>query len=1056
MTWNLHVLGTATLVSAKKTLTLERKIMAVLGYLALEGPTPRSKIAGLLWPDSEESTARNNLAQALRRLRKATDQDLILGTDLLSLKGLESDATKLKVLSFEGNYNQLLSLGGELLAPYDYDDCPDFADWLFAERERILTLCKDALSGEMARLEKEGNHREALMVAEALLGQDTLSEDAHRWVMRLHYVLGDRAAALKAFENCKMVLDKELGVEPTHETEQLAKQIEAGKVILAVSLSKPSIPLTVLRPPLVGRENELAILAQLWEAKKIVFIRGEPGVGKSRLSSDFLEDKASLRLEGRPGDSLPFSSYTRAVRQWFRHNPIELPAWVKRELSRLDPSLSNEAPSNDTLRLSEAITEFLRLLTVSKINALVLDDLQFMDTASFELSRYLFSTFVTSGLRIIASYRSGEVSDETSLMQFVDTGQATIVDLQPLDSTMTSQLLEQIHIPELKHLGHAMQTSTGGNPTFIIETVKHLLENKRLDITPDKLPSISKVSSLIQKRLEQLSPKALRLAQVAAVAGTEFDLDLASTVLETHLLDLAEPFAELENKQVMRSQAFVHDLLFETALSSMPVPIKTLLHLRIARTLYSNNQLAKAAQHYLNSQTSWQEKDAAVAVMAFIEIAKSISLTGDLQDGAKWFEKAFECAADKPTRARILTEQAKLLERHLQYPQAIELLDLAEHLAVSADAVTRATIWNTRSTLLYEAFANFEGSKQAAQKAFDVLEGLETTEAKVETANALKFLGVIAWQKQDFQHAEGYYRKTLEILRLLGNQEKTAEVLNNLGIVMLERVDSSAQAIFEEALEIWEKLGYHANLARVLGNLGHLHWKLRNLEQAETYLEKAISLGNGLELSHIYNNLGMVRFSQGNYQAARESYQQALDCQEIKDNQDSQALFLWNLAEVDLRLGHLKHVSEILQTLLTQNLQDTSLKTDIYWLEGDLYALENQFEKAKESYRNCLAAAQESGNKERQADALARLARLEQNPEFAQKALEYADTPIFQAALQVAQGNFELAQKTIKVTKDPFEEARLLLDIAHLTKSAKAKNTAQKLLSLLQSTKRGS
>ena len=445
-----------------------------------------------------------------------------------------------------------------------------------------------------------------------------------------------------------------------------------------------------------------------------------------------------------------------------------------------------------------------------------------MDTASFELSRYLFSTFVTSDLRIIASYRSGEVSDETSLMQFVDTGQATILDLQPLDSTMTSQLLEQIHIPELKHLGQAMQTSTGGNPMFIIETIKHLLENKRLDITPDKLPSINKVSSLIQKRLEQLSPMALRLAQVAAVAGTEFDLDLASTVLETHLLDLAEPFAELENKQVMRGQAFVHDLLFETALSSMPVPIKTLLHLRIARTLYSNNQLAKAAQHYLNSQTSWQEKDAAVAVMAFIEIAKSISLTGDLQSGAKWFEKAFEFAPDKPTRARILTEQAKLLERHLQYPQAIELLDLAEHLAVSADAVTRATIWNTRSTLLYEAYADFEGSKQAAQKAFDVLEGLETTEAKVETANALKFLGVIAWQKQDFQQAEGYYRKTLEILRLLGNQEKTAEVLNNLGIVMLERVDSSAQAIFEEALEIWEKLGYHANLARVLGNLGPL------------------------------------------------------------------------------------------------------------------------------------------------------------------------------------------------------------------------------------------
>jgi DNA-binding SARP family transcriptional activator/Tfp pilus assembly protein PilF len=1070
-TWQLEVLGTVSLRGAGKTLRPERKTVAVLTYLALEGATSRSRLAGLLWADSEEATARNNLAQLLRRLKKVTDTALVIGDDLLSLtSAIEVDAANLKVLSFEGSYNQLLALSdealrGELLAPHDYDDCPDFADWLFAERERIASLRKDALAGEMTRLERSGELREALELAEALVGQDTLSEEAHRQVMRLHYLLGDRAAALKAFERCRVVLEKELAVEPTRETEQLAKQIEDGKVETQLVTTKTAIPLNVLRPPLVGRENELAQLAETWKLKKIAFVRGEPGVGKSRLVADFLGEKTTLRVEGRPGDTLPFASYTRAVRQWLRHHPVDLPSWVKRELSRLDPSLSSETPSNDTLRLSEAVTELLRLLSVrllgirlldtnlidtnligvNKLQAIVMDDLQFMDTASFELSRYLLSTFVGSDLRIVASYRSGEVSDETSLMQFVQAGQAVLVDVRPLDSTMTSRLLEQIHLAELKGLGEAMQSSTGGNPMFIIETIKHLIENKRLDISPDKLPNVSKVSSLIQKRLEQLSPNALRLAQVAAVAGTDFDLDLASTVLETHLLDLSLPFSELENKQVMRGQAFVHDLLFESTVASIPAPIKTLLQLRIARVLDKNGQRAKAAQHYLDSRSSWQENDTIAAVASFTEVARSISMTGDLQGGAVWFDRAFELAPDKPIRARILTERAKLLERHLQYQAAMGLLDQAETLAVTADAVTRAAIWNTRSIVLYEAFADFEGSQRFAQQALDSLQGLETDEAKVETSSALKYLGGIAWQKQEFDKAERYYKQALEILRVLGRKEKTAEVLNNLGLVMLENNDSSAQVMFEEALDIWEKNGYQANAARVLGNLGYLYWKVRNLDQAEICLGKAIVLGKELELSHTYNNLGMVRFSQGQYKAAKEAYQQALRCLKTKDNLYDQALFLCNFIEASLRLGNLEAIAEILKNLLTlaQTLQDSLLKADAYWLEGDLNALENNFEKAKESYRRCL------GSEERKAEALAKLARLENSLGLAEEAVKLAAIPSSEAALHFVKGDYERARETIASTGDTFEEARLLLDAAYITGKDFYKVTAKKLLAML-------
>jgi DNA-binding SARP family transcriptional activator len=1070
MSWRLNVLGEASLVNGANVLHPERKTMGVLAYLALEGAIPRSRIAGLLWPDSDEKTARNNLAQVLRRLKKATDVALITGDDVLSLSGLETDAAKLKVLSFEGGYSELLELQGELLAPHDYDDCPDFGDWLFAERERMAELRKNALLGEMTRLEKDGNYQEALQFAQALLEVDTLSEDSHRHLMRLHFLAGDRAAALKAFERCETILEKELGVEPTRETQQLAKEIEAGAIrTQTVTSNKATIPLNVLRPTLVGREHELAQLTDIWGRNRIAFVRGEPGVGKSRLISEFLADSVYLRVEGRPGDALPFASYTRAVRQWLRHHKVELSSWVKRELSRLDPSLSDDIPaSNDTLRLFEAVMELLRALSsplpplTRGVGGIVMDDVQFMDTTSFDLSRYLLSNFAGTGLNLIASYRRGEVTDETSLMQMVDTGQAVLLDVNPLDNDMTTKLLESIHIPELKTFSEAMQRSTGGNPMFIIETIKHLIENKRLDISPDKLPSVSKVSNLIQKRLEQLSPPALRLAQVAAVAGTEFELDLASQVLETHLLELAEPFAELENKQVMRGQAFVHDLLFESTIASVPAPIKTLLHLRIARALHSNAQLAKAAQHYLDSRSNWQDKDISQAVAAFVEVAKSISITGDLEGGRVWFDWAFESAPDKPTQARILTEQARLLERYLRYDEAAKLLDKAEQLALTADAVTRAGILNIRSYLNYVAFGELEKASAFAKQVLGLLNTLESIEAKTEQATALGNLGIIAWEQRNLTEAEKYHREALALRRQLGNIERIGDSLLNLGLIMVERSDSTGQIIFEEAANIWEKTGHQTNLVRTLSNLGYLNWKLDQLTEAELYLEKAIAIGSAtthkFSLSYVFNNLGMTRFSKGQYEAARNAYEQALDSPEIDKNKRDKEMFLWNLVEVDLRLGNLEEARHNLTGVihLDNKLSDTFLLSNSYWLEGDLNALEENFEAAKKSYQKCLVAAQESKNTEREAEALARLARLQKNLDLAQRAIALADTPASQAALHVAKGDYDQARDVIAATGDTFEEARLLLDVGYLSKDPEATVTAKTLLAMLHSEKRGS
>ena len=130
--WHLVVLGGAFLQTARTRHRLERRTAAVLAYLALEGETPKYRLAGLLWPESSEETARGNMRQLLRRLRVLTGTDLIEGVSQIRLRlDVTSDVQQLLEAS------HLIEQEGELLAGEDYDDAPDFAEWLAGAREML-------------------------------------------------------------------------------------------------------------------------------------------------------------------------------------------------------------------------------------------------------------------------------------------------------------------------------------------------------------------------------------------------------------------------------------------------------------------------------------------------------------------------------------------------------------------------------------------------------------------------------------------------------------------------------------------------------------------------------------------------------------------------------------------------------------------------------------------------------------------------------------------------------------------------------------------------------
>ncbi len=896
--WQYRVLGRIELHSPEGApVRLERKVAACLTYLALEGPTHRARLVGLLWPDSPEGTARNNLSQMLRKLRLAAGTDLIGGSDVLALSSTVTvDALQVRDAATQGAVTAVLTHPGELLPGLTYDDCPDLDDWLTAERERHLEARAGALRAEIARLERAGEYTEALAHARTLLDQDPVSEDAHRQVMRLHYLRGDRPAALRAYHHCREVLRRTFDVDPLPETVQLARDIDRGQGPAVAAPKVASLPLSVLRPPtLVGREREWAAMERAWAAGQVIVLRGEPGAGKTRLAVDFAASRGAFVVHpGRPGDaSQPFASTARHARTARARRPdAPLPDWVRREVSRIVPELAQTGEvalpmtdEADLLRYREASRAYYAAL-YDDLACVVADDWQCYDASSIQDSTYVFASSFPLGApgdlpRVIITYRRGELSagHEALLAQFTAQGHAVLLDVEPLPGADLALLMDDLGVPEDTAGRARLAAATGGNPLFVLETVKHLMEIGRFaGGLPEPLPLPGKVGQLIERRLSLLTPAALQAARAAAILQRDFDVELVAAVLHAPLFDAVRAWEELEAAQIVRGERFSHDLLYDTIRSGIPSSVRAMLHRNAARALEAAGaEPARVARHWLDggrpAQAAPLLRVAADEVRARYGLAESAALL----EGAA---AAFAASDDPDAAFEALQARAETLG-HLDDRAAREAA-LREAFHAASTPLQRARVWQLQADL-HLAYHEGEASEAAAREglallAHDPLPGAALLEQR---ANLEACVGAALWVQGRMPEAAEALRRVVGTQEALGESLDLAANLSNLGVI-LDHLDQHREAtvVHRRACLLMERQGDWANLNAALSNLavslldqGAARAALEAALRAQALEERVGDRHAGAMLVH--GNLGQIHHALGRYDLALHHYRQA-------------------------------------------------------------------------------------------------------------------------------------------------------------------------------------
>ncbi|WP_425258751.1 BTAD domain-containing putative transcriptional regulator [Rubrivivax sp. RP6-9] len=589
------------------------KTALLLALAALEGTAERRRAALLLWPDSPERQARNNLRTLVHRLNQRCGVELLLGTEHLSF-----DPARARVVTQDTEaLLAALQTGGatacELLAQADVDGARSEAlgAWLDAARQRWRRQQLAALSEALHAALAAGEAARAMTLARACVQLEPLSEHWHRQLMDTLARCGDRAAALAAYEDCKQRLRQHLGVLPDLQTRtvhlrllqaqvQLQEQAQVPPQVQAQPLAAVNTGLTPLggaaRFALVEREAVLAEAQAAMARGQHVVLQGEAGVGKTRLLRHLAEVGVVEPVVLRPGArDEPYAAVAQLLQevQPRRAPRIGMPEQV--ELARLAPLAFPEVqPSQSGLsapRLHAALRHWAARLAEAGVQRLVLDDLHHADAASQAAFAALLAPHDDSAapvLPLLLAHRAGEIEAPLAeaLVAAQVHDQARCITLQRLSLHGVRALLRAMQAGNDDALAARLLQRTGGNPLFVIELARQLQDAPESDAANAATAATTdNLNALLRSRLQGCSSDAQQLASVAAVAGQDFSVELASAVIGQPPLALMDAWNELQQRGLFADHGTAHELVRDAALAMLPQAIGRTLHGQVAGAL---------------------------------------------------------------------------------------------------------------------------------------------------------------------------------------------------------------------------------------------------------------------------------------------------------------------------------------------------------------------------------------------------------------------------------------------------------------------------------------
>jgi DNA-binding CsgD family transcriptional regulator len=674
--------------------------------------------------------------------------------------------------------------------------------------------------------------------------------------------------------------------------------------------------------PLVGRTRELEIIFNHFEAcrnalLRVVLVSGEPGIGKTRLLNEVawqLNKAGAVVLRGGASQAEgmpPYLPFLEALGKYIQQVDLEV---LQGQVDRLGttlitilPELADRLktlpqtyplpPEQARFRLFKAVGDFLQNIARVAPIVLMLDDLQWVDTASLDLLCHIARHQPDAAILVVGNYREAELKDNQALQQAIfqlnRLRVLTTVSLKALAESEITRLASQFLNQGLTgEFGHRLYTQSEGNPFFAEELLRHWLTEgwlvqsdvkcEFIDLKEDQSALPGSIASLVDQNLSRLDVKVAAVLQVAAIIGRSFEISFLANVVGEEPEVVEERLTEAEKTGLIRSTGqnwylFSHDKIREGIYSQVSAFRRKRLHGFIGRELQLQNDQASAktcenlAYHFVRS--------------------------GDRQRGANYAQLAGEKALAASALAAALTH----------YRAALELLEPTDErldeLLLELGMVERLNNKNHEAIVTFQkALAHF---KQTGDKSG---EGLAYYE-----------LGQTYWRLEELKSAQQSLQQALAILESLPQPgDLLVSVLVELGSMVAVSLNQQAEGLEfgYRALVLARQLRnarIEAGACRIVGNLLARTNKIREaLPLLETGLELAQSENDLIEAAECCACLSLVYFWTGHFKQFKEVMKLRVDLAErCQDPFQLRHVYAWQ-AVGDILQGRLDQAKLLL------------------------------------------------------------------------------------------------------------------------------------------------
>jgi predicted ATPase/DNA-binding SARP family transcriptional activator len=902
------------------------RLQSLLAYLVLhrDAPQPRHHLAFRLWPDSNEAQARTNLRQLLHGLKQTLPEaDQFIHADAQTLQWCSDAPFRLDVAEFEATLAQAAAaeqqrdlhavrLGLERAsALYQADLLPScYDDWIVPERERLRQACTETLERLLRLLERENEPRAAMAYAQRLVRHDPLREETYRTLMRLYAQCGDRAGAVRVYQTCATVLERELAVEPSAATreayEHLLKVNAQARPVLPPQPSNTNLPVPLTS--FVGREVEMAEIAHLLRTSRLLTLTGPGGCGKTRLA---LEAATNL-----------LSEYPDGV--WW----VELAALSDAALVPQAIATALGVREQSGRPLLEVLVDYLRAKQV----LLLLDNCEHLVGACAQLAEQWLSA--CPHLRILATSREAlRIGGETAW------------------------LVPSLSLPE----AHSASTVEGLMP---YESIRLFVERAAMVLPTFRLTAANgPLVAQICRRLDGI-PLAIELAaarvkvltaeQIAARLDDVFQLLTAGrrTALLRHqtlraAIDWSYDLLSARERVLFRRLAvFAGGWTLEAAeavcagdgLEADDV-LDVLSHL-VDKSLIAVTQDGATRYHLLETvqQYAYEKLREAGEVEAvrwqhasfFLKLAKTAAAKAASPHRRAWLDR-LEIEHDNLRAALGWARGSRQAEIALDLAGSLinfwyfrgylgEAREWFEAALALRDALPRKDLTRAKALFGAGSMAFGQGDYVAARARLEESVALGRRlgdEGRPVLANALTRLGIVMELLGDHHAGRSLFEEGLAIYREVGDRWGLALGLYSAAMTtfFVHPDSASLRSMFEESLALFQALGDKWGISMVLSGLGHLDAQQGEYASARSRFEESLAMlrqeGDRWWMAHLLAGLGVVLQAQGDAERAAVVLHESLALNRDLGNRGGIARSLAGLAWVAAVQGQMERAARL-------------------------------------------------------------------------------------------------------------------------------------------------